>query len=180
MPYVQSMTDDSTTASIDTSGCSAPGVVDLAHVAGQPHRVRERQVGARPARAQHELARLDDAPAVAPGERREVGGHGERDLGRLARLELDPGVADQPLHRAHDAGDRVVQVELHDLGARAVAGVAHGDAHASTVPSVAISVASPVERVPVERRVDSPWPNGNAAVGSTFETSLARASGAAR
>ena len=53
-----------------------------------------------PAEPQLDVARLDDPPAVAPGERGQVGGHGEAHACRRARLQRHPGVADQPHARA--------------------------------------------------------------------------------
>ena len=65
-------------------GVQPAGVVDDARRAREPHRVRERHVGARAARAEHELAGLDHARARAGRERRQVGGHGEAHLRALS------------------------------------------------------------------------------------------------
>ena len=130
----------------------APTVVDHARRAGEADRVRVHEVAGRAADAQDDVARLDDALAGARRERREVGGDREPHIGGGAGLEGDPGEADQPLHGTDDRRDRVVQVELHDHGAGARAGVAEPEPHAGrAVRRDLVLVAA--ERRPVERRV---------------------------
>src|SRR5581483_9920735 len=89
----------------------------LANRAGDPQWHRRREVPARSAEPQLDVAWLDDAPAIDPGERGEVGGHGEIHACGRARIELYAAVPDQPDHRPGGLRDRVVQVELDDLGA---------------------------------------------------------------
>ena len=93
------------------------------------------------AEPQLHVARLDDPAPAQAGERGEVGRDVEGDLRGLAGLQGDPGEADQPDHRPGGLRDRVVQVQLDDLGAGPGAGVADGDPHRAS-PSTA-QVAGP-------------------------------------
>ena len=121
-------------ARVTSSACSGddghrrgqpPRVVDGPQLADEAQRERVAVVGAGPREPQLDVARLDDrARRAAPVNDGDVGGDGEGDERRLARLQLDPGVADEAHDRPGHLGDRVVQVELHDLGAGPVAGVA--------------------------------------------------------
>ncbi len=115
---------------------------------------------------------------VTPGERRQIGGHRRRvTRADSPRLETHLAEPDQPLHRAHHRRDRVVQVELHDLGSRAVARVAHRERRARPTRRCAISSASAARSDHSNVVYPMPAPNGNAAVGSMFDTELADASG---
>src|SRR5262249_28104631 len=60
---------------------------------------------------------LDRADQVASGECEARGGHGEMDVGGLARLQMDAGIAEQLRHRPRDRGHGVMAVELDDVGA---------------------------------------------------------------
>jgi hypothetical protein len=77
-------------------------------------------------RGQTQLQRagLDDPMPLGERVRGQVGVEGEADLRRGARVERYAGVADQSYDGAGDPGDRVVQIELDDLGAGPGAGVA--------------------------------------------------------
>jgi hypothetical protein len=97
---------------------------DLADGAGQAQRHGGRDVLRRPAEAELHVTRLDDAPARETGERGEVGRDREGHPRCLAGFERHPLVADQPHDRLGGLCHRIVQVQLHHLGARPISGVA--------------------------------------------------------
>src|SRR5699024_2467537 len=78
--------------------------------------------------------------------------HLDREGDIAARLEVDAEIADESLHGPNDGGDRVVQVELHDLGSGAVARVAHAKAENRTAVG-ADRLWSLLELRPLEARV---------------------------
>ena len=96
--------------------------------AGELHRVRDPDVGARRSETDHDLARFDDALAVSSGEAGDVGRDVDREVDGSRPAPVRPGEADETLHRPDDGGDRVVQIELDDLGAPPLACVADGEA----------------------------------------------------
>ena len=127
---VRQLTTDALTAtgSTSTTACRP-------RVWSTPRRRRRRapsacdDLGARAAEAEHQLARLDDPAPVAPVNDARSAGTVERDARRSPDRKRHPRVRDQPLHGPHGRGHRVVQVQLHDLDAVAVAGVADVDRH---------------------------------------------------
>jgi hypothetical protein len=108
-----------------------PPLPDLADRPGQMQCHAGRDVLGAAAEAELHVTRLDDALAGQTGERGEVGRDREGHACRLAGLKRYPLVADQPHHRLGGLRHRVVQVQLHDLGARPLAGVAdrHAEGH---------------------------------------------------
>ena len=73
--------------------------------------------------AQFDVARFHDAPAVASGERGQIGVDLEARASALTRLQRDPCEADQPDHGPRRLGHRIVEVELDHLGPGHAAGV---------------------------------------------------------
>src|SRR5690606_40253354 len=94
----------------------SPPVIDDADLPVETHDELGDELVSRSAESEHEIAGLDDAREVPPGEGREIGMDAERDARRRAGLELDAREADEALDRPDDRGERVVEVELDDLG----------------------------------------------------------------
>jgi signal transduction histidine kinase len=107
-------------------GVEDPVAAKRAQRAGQRERRGQRQAVRGPADGDLDVAWLDDASARQPGERGPVGVQPERHSTGLARRQRHPGEPGQPADRARHLGHGVGQVQLNDLGARDVTGVAHG------------------------------------------------------
>ncbi len=113
-------------------GVQPPIVPDDASGAGEVHDGLGQLVrGRRGAHEEVQLAGLDDAVELRVGVRRAVGMHLEDEIGRASWLEVHPLEADQLPGRARDLRHGVVEVDLHDLVAVALADVGdpHGELH---------------------------------------------------
>ena len=129
-------------------------------------------VGAAGGDPQIQLARFDDAAAVAAGEGGQVGGQLEADPAALPRFERDAKVADRAPDRPDHRGHRIVQVELHDLAAGPLAGVAELEGHAeagvgtasaivsNSLPNIVVDLGVRWTSVRGREDIDRPYPSG--------------------
>src|SRR4029453_350029 len=132
-------TAHTTRRSICNDGRQTPG--RPGRVAGGPREsltnregLRQLSVRAR-AGVDVDLARFDDELATVVVEAEAALVEPERNGLRLARIQRDTLEPAQAAHRLRDAGNRVVDIELHDLVAGAATCVRHG--HGGRQASVA-------------------------------------------